>query len=58
MKPKRVSVAEHFRKQMDLLTGDKRPIPKLPFPLPLEKLSKSQILKLYDENFEEILIIR
>ncbi len=48
MKPKRVSVAEHFRKQMDLLTGDKRPIPKLPFPLPLEKLSKSQILKLYD----------
>ncbi len=51
MKPKRVSVAERFRKQMDLLTGDKRPIPKLPFPLislPPEKLSKSQILKLYD----------
>ena len=41
MKPKRVSVAERFRKQMDLLTGDKRPIPKLPFPLislPPEKL--------------------
>ncbi len=51
MKPKRVSVAERFRKQMDLLTGDKRPIPKLPFPLislPPEKLSRSQILKLYD----------
>ena len=51
MKPKRVSVAERFRKQMDLLTGDKKPIPKLPFPLislPPEKLSKSQILKLYD----------
>ncbi len=28
MKVKRVSVAERFRKQMDLLTGDKKPIPK------------------------------
>ena len=27
MKPKRISVAERFRRQMDLLTGDKRPIP-------------------------------
>ncbi len=51
MKPKRISVADRFKKQMDLLTGDKKPIPKLPFPLiplPPEKLSKSQILNLYD----------
>ncbi len=52
MKPKRISVAERFRKQMDLLTGDKRPIPKLPIPplipLPSELLAKSQILGLYD----------
>ncbi len=51
MKPKRILVAERFKKQMDLITGDKRPIPKLPFPLiplPPEKLSKSQILSLYD----------
>ena len=55
MKPKRVSVAERFRKQMDLLTGDKRPIskrmPKLRIsliPLPPEKLTKSQIMNLYD----------
>ncbi len=55
MKPKRISVAERFKKQMDLLTGDKRPIPKrlrsLPFPLiplPSELLAKSQILGLYD----------
>ncbi len=51
MKPKRISVAERFRKQMYLLTGDKIPIPKLPFPLiplPYELLTKSQILGLYD----------
>ncbi len=51
MRPKRISVAERFRKQMDLLTGDKKPIPKLHFPLiplPPEKLTKSQILSLYD----------
>ena len=48
MKP---TVAERFRKQMDLLTGDKKPIPKRPFPLiplPPEKFKKSQILSLYD----------
>ncbi len=28
-KPKRMSVAERFRKQMDLLTGDKKPISEL-----------------------------
>ncbi len=51
MKPKRISVAERFKKQMDLLTGDKKPIPKRPFPLislPSEKLTKSQIMSLYD----------
>ena len=51
MKPKCISVADRFKRQMDLLTGDKKPIPKLPFPLislPPEKLSKSQILKLYN----------
>ena len=52
MKPKRISVAERFRKQMDLLTGDKRPTPKLPLPplipLPFRILTKSQILGLYD----------
>ncbi len=63
-KPKRMSVAERFRKQMDLLTGDKKPIPKnlhLPLiplppsppspPSPPKKLTKSQILSLYDEPF-------
>ena len=52
MKPKRISVAERFKKQMDLLTGDKKPIPKhLHSPLvPLlpEILTKNQILNLYD----------
>ncbi len=55
MRPKRISVAERFKKQMDLLTGDKRPIQKrlhsLPFPLislPPTILTKSQILSLYD----------
>ena len=52
MKVKRVSVAERFRKQMDLLTGDKKPIPRnLHFPLiplPFELLTKSQIMCLYD----------
>ncbi len=59
MKPKRVSVAERFRKQMDLLTGDKKPIselflhrpliplPPLP-PSPPKRLTKSQIMSLYD----------
>ena len=48
MKP---TVADQFRKQMDLLTGDKKPIPKLRPPListPPEKLTKSQIMALYD----------
>ena len=48
MKP---TVAERFRGQMDLLTGVKKPIPRLPFPLisiPPEKLTKSQIMALYD----------
>ncbi len=52
IEPKRISVAERFRKQMDLLTEDKRPIPKnLHLPListPPEKLTKSQIMALYD----------
>ncbi len=53
-KVKRVSVAERFRKQMDLLTGDKKPISELflhqpltPLPPPA-KLTKSQIMSLYD----------
>ncbi len=48
MKP---TVADRFRKQMDLLTGDKKPIPKLHYPListPPDKLTKSQIMALYD----------
>ncbi len=47
MRSKRISVAERFKKQMDLLTGDKKPIPKLHYPLislPPEKLTKSQIM--------------
>ncbi len=59
MKVKRMSVAERFRKQMDLLTGDKKPIselflhqPLIPLPpLPPVKLTKSQIMDLYDEPF-------
>ena len=55
-KVERVSVAERFRKQMDLLTGDKKPISELflHFPLiplppsPPKKLTKSQIMCLYD----------
>ncbi len=55
-KPKRSAVAERFRKQMDLLTGDKKPIselslhqPLIPLPpLPPVKLTKSQIMDLYD----------
>ncbi len=53
-KVKRVSVVERFRKQMDLLTGDKKPIselflhqPLIPLPPPA-KLTKSQIMSLYD----------
>ncbi len=52
MKPKRILVAERFHRQMDLLTGDKQLVPKLPHPplvpLPFEPLTKSQILSLYD----------
>ncbi len=61
MKPKRISVAERFCEQnlvkepVDLLTGDKKPIPHLPHPplvpLPFEPLTKSQILSLYDVPF-------
>ena len=55
-KPKRMSVAERFREQMDLLTGDKRPIselflhqPLIPLPpSPPKRLTKSQIMSLYD----------
>ncbi len=52
-KPKRMSVAERFRKQMDHLTGDKKPISELflhqpLIPLPPVKLTKSQIMSLYD----------
>ncbi len=66
-KVKRVSVADRFRKQMDLLTGDKKPIselslhpplillpPLIPLPpLPPVKLTKSQIdiMSLYDIPF-------
>ena len=58
-KVKRMSVAERFRKQMDLLTGDKesvselslhQPLIPLPPPPPV-KLTKSQILSLYDIPF-------
>ncbi len=62
MKPKRISVAERFRKQnlhkepADLLTGDKEPILYLPHPplvsLPFEPLTKSQILSLYDISLD------
>ncbi len=55
-KPKRATVAERFRKQMDLLTGDKKPIselslhqPLIPLPpSPPKRLTKSQIMNLYD----------
>ncbi len=52
-KAKRVSVADRFRKQMDLLTGDKKPVSEhflhQPLiPLPPVKLTKSQIMSLYD----------
>ncbi len=55
-KVKRMSVAERFRKHMDLLTGDKKPIselslrpPLIPLPpSPPKKLTKSQIMCLYD----------
>ena len=54
-KPKRISVAERFLKQMDLLTEDKKPFPwNLHFPLiplPSEILTKSQIMSLYDQDF-------
>ncbi len=53
-KAERMSVAERFRKQMDLLTGDKKPIselslhpPLIPLPpRPPVKLTKSQIMSL------------
>ena len=52
MKPNRISVAEQFRKQIDLLTGDKKPISELFLHRPLiplpSKLTKSQIMNLYD----------
>ncbi len=58
MKPKRISVAERFRRQNlpteDLLTGHKEPVPRFPLPLvslPFEPLTKSQILSLYDKPF-------
>ncbi len=55
-KAERMSVAERFRKQMDLLTRDKKPIselslhpPLIPLPpRPSVKLTKSQIMSLYD----------
>jgi hypothetical protein len=57
-KAERMSVAERFRKQMDLLTGDKESIPKnlhqplIPLPpSPPKKLTKSQILSLYNIPF-------
>ncbi len=64
-KVKRATVAERFRKQMDHLTGDekategseaKRSISELflhqpLIPLPPVKLTKSQIMSLYDLDF-------
>ena len=52
-KAERMSVAERFRKQMDLLTGDKESVFELflhlpLIPLPPKKLTKSQIMSLYD----------
>ena len=52
-KVKRISVADRFRKQTDLLTGDKNPVSELflhqpLIPLPPVKLTKSQIMNLYD----------
>jgi hypothetical protein len=52
-KVKRATVAERFRQQTDLLTGDERPISELSLhrpliPLPPKKLTKSQIMSLYD----------
>ena len=60
IKEKRVSVAECFRRQnlltVDLLTGDKQSVPKLPHPplvpLPFELLTKSRILSLYDQQLD------
>ena len=53
MKPNRISVAERFRRQMDLLTGDKKPISELflhrpLIPPPPKKPTKSQTMCLYD----------
>ena len=58
-KVKRATVAERFRKQMDHLTGDERPIselslrpPLIPLPPPPPvKLTKSKIMSLYDLDF-------
>ncbi len=55
-KAKRMSVAKRFQSQMDLLTGDKESVselflhqPLIPLPpRPSEKLTKSQIMSLYD----------
>ncbi len=65
IKEKRISVDERFREQnlnrepVDLLTGDKYLIPKLPHPplvpLPFEPLTKIQILSLYDIPFTFLL---
>ena len=65
IKEKRISVAERFREQnlhresVDLLTGDKQSVPKLPHPplvpLPFEPLTKIQILSLYDIPFTFLL---
>ena len=64
-KVKRATVAERLRKQMDHLTGDekategseaKRSVSELSLrppliPRPSEKLTKSQIMSLYDLDF-------
>ncbi len=52
-KDKRMSVAQRLQSQMDLLTGDKKPVSELflhqpLIPLPPAKLTKSQIMNLYD----------
>ncbi len=55
--PKRLTVAERFRGQRDLLTGDDV-VPSMPLPLislpnvPSKPLTKSQIMSLYNELYK------
>ena len=52
-KPRRLTVAERFRGQMDMLTGDDKvpffPLSLVPSPyMPRKPLTKSQIMSLYE----------